>query len=620
MQSPRQTRSTVLGKRTHRSESSVGGACDQLVTPESTPSLKRVRTSSTELDGDHNKENIPPLVFESSGSLTPRAARAIRRHATETDVVASPTRPRTGIRRASTSSLVTPSTPSSKSTTKANLATPPPSPHLQLLPLYSRASASLRATCDNATDLPGRSAERAIIESFATSFLADSVADKTTLYISGSPGTGKTALVNSILRALPEEMRVISINCVSLVNIDALWNRLTEELSASKKRKSPARVKKPAKGKDAVQALISDLGSKCVLILDELDHIASNPQSLASLFSIPAYNPSSLRVIGIANTHTLTSSETLSSAVQTLHFAPYTPQQLLDVIDTRLAPLRDDTTGKAETIDTLLPKATLTFLSKRVASLTGDVRSVFEILRGAIDLAVKASETFASPVVAIPHIVSAVKSHMPTAAKTGGTTINSETVNKVKVLGLPARVVLTAVLAALKRLDLNLPLAGSTQAGKCKSLNATTLELSTLFTFYTAMLARDDSDVFTAVSRNEFGDLLSMLEGVGLLANTASFAPSPAKAKRGLARTTSKTLIPSGEVKLCEGVCVEEILKGLGIRDDVSKPVEDTMEEEVSGLWRQEMSRVSRELKIAEAKAAKEKEKRTAAFSDATEN
>ena len=75
-----------------------------------------------------------------------------------------------------------------------------------------------------------------------------------TLYISGSPGTGKTALVNSVLRDLEQEsghsrLRVVAMNCMALNSVDELWDRLLEELVDTKKRK--AREKK-SKGLEAV--------------------------------------------------------------------------------------------------------------------------------------------------------------------------------------------------------------------------------------------------------------------------------------------------------------------------------------------------------------------------------
>lgn len=79
--------------------------------------------------------------------------------------------------------------------------------------------------------------------------------EETTLYISGPPGTGKTALVNSILRDFTSDSRVISINCMALNTVDELWDRIIEELADPKKVKG-GRGKKLVKGREgALKAL-----------------------------------------------------------------------------------------------------------------------------------------------------------------------------------------------------------------------------------------------------------------------------------------------------------------------------------------------------------------------------
>lgn len=86
MQTPRRTRSSVLGKRSHQAsadESFTSVSTDKpddegvLPTPESTPKLKRARTMVLE-DGAGNKENIPPFRTQSLVELSPSSGRAIR--------------------------------------------------------------------------------------------------------------------------------------------------------------------------------------------------------------------------------------------------------------------------------------------------------------------------------------------------------------------------------------------------------------------------------------------------------------------------------------------------------------------------------------------------------------
>jgi cell division control protein 6 len=161
--------------------------------------------------------------------------------------------------------------------------------------------------------MAGRDSERAAISAFFASLIdhADAV-EHTSLYISGSPGTGKTALVNSVLRTLDiNQVKVITINCMALNSVDTLWERLIEELGATadKKRKIAGRPKK-VQGKDTVDALLTVLSTKWLVhhllgLLRKLNlplvllfwtswitlHLLLNPSRLSSLFLRPVPLP-----------------------------------------------------------------------------------------------------------------------------------------------------------------------------------------------------------------------------------------------------------------------------------------------------------------------------------------
>jgi cell division control protein 6 len=483
----------------------------------------------------------------------------------------------------------------------------------------------------------------------------------TSLYISGTPGTGKTALVNSVLRSLEQsegtsDLRVISINCMALRSVDALWDRLYEELCRARAPKCSIRPCK-AKGKQAVERALSTVIDKwyvilrlstpsqtshladSVLVLDELDHIASSNQTLASIFSLSEHYPSTLRVIGIANTHTLTSSLALvssrgASSALTLHFASYSSQQLLQVLQARLSPLYDtsECPEAAEHANRFLPTATLTLLVKKVASQTGDVRALFEVLRGAIDLAVTGSKVPVAdanplatppPIVRPDHILAALKAYLPSAntAHSSASTLSptsSETVSKVRNLGLQVRLALLCTLLASKR-TATLFVSGSTNSTPTKSpmkrANSTIsqrtpgLDIAQLHTYYSSVLTRGDNDIFTPVSRSEFSDLVGMLETVGLVSSSSagSAASSPSKTgRRTLGRAASfgvmKGAAAGQDIKLTETIRADEVLRGLGVTDGSSDG--DVREEEVRAIWARECGRIARESKTKSAAGA----------------
>ena len=227
------TRSTVLGKRGHQDSSSTHNSlCEQLQTPDSTPNPKRARTATIVVNGDSNKENIPPF------DISP------------INVAATPT-----------SNLM-----------ELSLSTPPPSPPASLLPIQARVRALLRSTCNNtSSSIAGRDVERTSLLQFLTSFVDGTSIDHdthtTSMFISGAPGTGKTALVNAIIRDLlakNDHVKVISINCMALKSVDALWERIIEDLATTPRRKKS--TSKKINSHDRLKALLSTLNTQWYVI------------------------------------------------------------------------------------------------------------------------------------------------------------------------------------------------------------------------------------------------------------------------------------------------------------------------------------------------------------------
>jgi cell division control protein 6 len=150
---------------------------------------------------------------------------------------------------------------------RLNLTTPPPITR-SILPIHACARATLRSTSNDTTPIAGRETERAKIRDFLDTFLhspPDSNSNpETTLYISGLPGTGKTALVNSILHDIDAEsspIKVIFINCMALSGIEALWDRLLEQLQTGAKRKVGGRTKQ-TRARDALDSILSTMTTK----------------------------------------------------------------------------------------------------------------------------------------------------------------------------------------------------------------------------------------------------------------------------------------------------------------------------------------------------------------------
>jgi cell division control protein 6 len=80
---------------------------------------------------------------------------------------------------------------------------------------YSQARALLRTSSSStsAVSFNGRESERETIADFVAGKCEQ---DKSCLYISGTPGTGKTALVNDILKGMTEDVKSRYVNCVGM--------------------------------------------------------------------------------------------------------------------------------------------------------------------------------------------------------------------------------------------------------------------------------------------------------------------------------------------------------------------------------------------------------------------
>ena len=141
-----------------------------------------------------------------------------------------------------------------------SLVTPPATPLISI-PLYVRVRGLLRFTskAEFSMSMEGRTQERTIIESFLLILDEDSDVTESVLYISGSPGTGKTALVNSIISSttVSNDVKVLFINCMAIRGMDMLWQRLVEEFSSIAGKAKTGRAASKKQGKDEVSAILN---------------------------------------------------------------------------------------------------------------------------------------------------------------------------------------------------------------------------------------------------------------------------------------------------------------------------------------------------------------------------
>lgn len=210
------------------------------------------------------------------------------------------------------------------------------------------------------------------------------------LYVSGPPGTGKSAMVNDISNHIVAEatsIRKAYINCMSIKSSKDLYFTLVELLCDSSDMEED----------DAITMLQKMFTPKkksqdvFLVVLDEIDHILSlDLESLYRVFEWSMQKSSRLLLVGIANALDLTDRflprlKSRNLKPELLPFLPYTAAQVKTIITTRLKSLLPQDKAEAGFLPFFHPAA-IELCSRKVSSQTGDLRKAFEICRRALDL------------------------------------------------------------------------------------------------------------------------------------------------------------------------------------------------------------------------------------------
>lgn len=387
----------------------------------STPSKKRAAQ-----DQDQDEAAVPstptPHSNKKARLRTPQSARVVSADtffpATATGrgtrVVRTPThrtaRTMNPYYSAPAGALSTPSTPTVYSLAKA---------------LFQRGSAS--------TAVVGRTEERAQVVGFLDKRLR--TRGKGALYLSGLPGTGKSALLSEVVeervRMFGEwsggkkgRVRVAMINCMTVDSASEIFNMIHEELTQGEDDlvEEEEEVEEEG-GDDDGEVMISGDGERLtqdrrnrliiedlerrllrqpattnqtrhIVVLDELDHIMTKDQEvLFRIFQWAFAANSSLILFGIANALDLTDRflprlRSNSLTPQLLAFKPYTAPEIEGIIEQRLWSLvggRPDTVDGKQAPPPLMQTTAIQLCARKTASNTGDLRKAFDLCRRAIE-------------------------------------------------------------------------------------------------------------------------------------------------------------------------------------------------------------------------------------------
>lgn len=478
------------------------------------------------------------------------------------------------------------------------------SPYTEARQLFSRSS--------NSQALIGRDDERSQLLDFVSSSLDGDAGG--CLYISGPPGTGKSALLDEAAEKFRHDERMAGycvINCMSMKNSNDLGNKLTEDLG----------LEHALPRRDACDHLKASFvsegrtGKRYAVVLDEVDQLVDlDLKLLYNLFEWSLHSTSRLILVGIANALDLTDRllprlKSRNLKPELLPFMPYSATQIADIVTSKLRSLNTDSTDPAY-IPFIHPAA-IQFCSKKIAAQTGDLRKAFDICRRAVDLAEREAKAgqaslalqtspskhvlvennnLSSPPVprgtsetprqlrltsSLSHLTSstAPRATIAHVAKVTSAVFSNGTTQRLSNLNLQQKAVLCALVATEKnrRASSTSSSFSSTPFGTPTSRTDTSSPtIKQLYDIYASLCKREK--LLHPLTSVEFRDVIGGLETLSLISaveggkNASSFAfpltPSKTKgrAKRGFG---GLSVVVAGEKRVSSAVGHAEVLSSL---------------------------------------------------------
>ncbi|KAF1358022.1 cell division control protein Cdc6 [Lizonia empirigonia] len=327
--------------------------------------VTRVETAISRLPLSAAKENSPakaPARASEKIACTPSTPR--HRDALSNKVAVTPSR-----RLIIAGRPLTPRTPHTSGTPRSTA----PTVYNEARQVFARGSAP--------AVLFGRDTERTELQNFIST--RTKTRKSGCIYVSGPPGTGKSAFVSDVCRtvAASGSAKTGYINCMSIKNAVDLYRALLEEF---------VDITDITEGDemDELKQLFMQRKTSYVVTLDEVDHLLElDIDLLYNIFEWSLQKSSGLVLVGIANALDFTDRflprlKARGLKPHLLPFLPYTAQQISSVITSKLKSLQPAGSHQLPFIHS----TAIMFLSKKVAAQSGDLRKALDICRRAIDL------------------------------------------------------------------------------------------------------------------------------------------------------------------------------------------------------------------------------------------
>lgn len=184
------------------------------------------------------------------------------------------------------------------------------------------------------------------------------------IYVSGQPGTGKTATTMRVLKSLGKSVRSCIVNCASTNTKSALFKTIFESLDLDGKP-----------NEEIFEKHVKQFKTPLVLVLDEIDHLANRKNAaLYAAFQWPETLSRKIIILGIANSIDLTErllpKLMLAKPPKRLVFEPYTKDDIVEILNDKMK--NEETSIDAKAIE---------LTARKVAAMSGDLRTALHIFK-----------------------------------------------------------------------------------------------------------------------------------------------------------------------------------------------------------------------------------------------
>ncbi|KAI1946093.1 AAA ATPase [Ophidiomyces ophidiicola] len=411
--------------------------------------------------------------------------------------------------------------------------------------------------------LVGRESERQEL----TKFINDSISSGRggCKYVSGPPGTGKSALVEEVCREIQKEnsAKVAYVNCASMTSARDIYGKLVENLCGDSqvfKKSEVERLRgmflpKKNSGKGVY-----------VVALDEIDHLlTSDLEILYAFFEWSMQANSRLVLVGIANALDLTDRflprlKSKNLKPQLLPFLPYTPTQITTVITTRLRSLLVEDMAVAKDFVPFLHPAAIQLCARKVASQSGDLRKAFDLTRRTIELierevSEKAQAASKLPLVENTNLAApasppdtpsqndiysytaatAPRATVAHVARITSATFGNGTTERLQGLNLHQKATLCSLIAFGRKKRASTSFINT----PTKSPKSTAPTVKELFDTYCSLCRKEN--VLQPLTSTEFKDIISGLETMGLIGEARTRGSRSGASGSGIFRTPTRS-------------------------------------------------------------------------------